>query len=174
MQIQLKKASLEDKSELKQICIDGYTIYFGDHWNKNGLEWYLNKQFGDDKLNADLVDKYIDYYLIYKKFNLVGFMKINNNLILNPLFKEAAELEKMYILPKYKGLGIGKESLNEVIKITIERGKKILFLDVLDTNKSAFSFYQKLGFQFHSRIRLEVPNFREEFRGMNRMYLKLD
>ena len=171
--MQLKKASLEDVYELRQICIKGYSIYFGDHWNENGLEWYLNKQFGDGKLESDLNDKNIDYYLIYKKNSLAGFIKVNNNSIPNSLFKDASELEKMYLLPKYKGLGIGKKALSKVIKITQERGKRILFLDVLDTNKDAFAFYELLGFKFHSSTRLQLPYFKDELKGLNRMFLEL-
>ncbi len=169
----LKKALLENISELKQICIDGYSIYFGDHWNEDGLEWYLNKQFGDEKLKFDLKDKNIDYYLIHAKSNLVGFIKVNNDSISNLSFEEAAELEKMYVLPKYKGLGIGKKALNEIVKITQERGKKILFLDVLDTNKKAIAFYKNLGFKFHINTRLQLPYFKDELRGLNRMFIEL-
>jgi len=169
----LKKASLENIFELKQICIEGYSIYFGDHWNENGLDWYLNNQFGDEKLKSDLKDKNVDYYLIHAKNKLVGFIKVNNNSISNLSFERGAELEKMYVLPKYKRLGIGKKALNEIVKITRERGKKILFLDVLDTNKSAIVFYEKLGFKFHSNTRLQLPYFKEELKGLNRMFIEL-
>ena len=169
----LKKASLENISELRQICVESYSVYFGDHWKKNGLEWYLNKQFGDEKLKSDLKDKNVDYYLIHSKGKLVGFIKINNNSNPNLSFEGSAELEKMYVLPKYKGLGIGKKALKEIVKITQERGKKILFLDVLDTNKNAIAFYEKLGFKFHSKNRLQLPYFKDELRGLNRMFIEL-
>ncbi|MGI9551866.1 MAG: GNAT family N-acetyltransferase [Aurantibacter sp.] len=164
---------MENTSELRQICVEGYSIYFGDHWNENGLEWYLNKQFGDEKLKSDLKDKNVDYYLIQAKGKPVGFIKVNNNSITNLSFEGGAELEKMYVLPKYKGLGIGKKALNEIMKITQKRGKKILFLDVLDTNKNAIAFYENLGFKFHSNTRLQLPYFKEELRGLNRMFIEL-
>jgi ribosomal protein S18 acetylase RimI-like enzyme len=52
-------------------------------------------------------------------------------------------------------------------------GKQILFLCVIDTNLNAIAFYEKLGFKFHSKTRLEDSYFKEELKGMNRMYLKL-
>ena len=169
--MRLKKASLENKSELKQICINAYSTYFGDYWNKNGLEWYLNKQFGDERLKSDLTDKNVDYYLIYEKNSLTGFIKVSNNS--KSSFKEAVEIEKMYVLPKYKGCGIGKKALNEVVKISLEREKKVIFLDVLDTNKNAIAFYQKFGFKLHRSARLQLPYFKDHLRGINRMFIEL-
>ena len=46
--------------------------------------------------------------------------------------------------------------------------KTILFLDVLDTNESAVSFYEKLGFKFHSKTKVGDEHFKEELNGLNR------
>jgi ribosomal protein S18 acetylase RimI-like enzyme len=172
--MQLIKASLENISELRRICIDGYSTYFHDYWNENGLEWYLDKQFSYEKLKYDLNDESIDYYFIKVIDKPVGFIKINHNSILNVPFERSSEMEKMYILPKYKGKGIGKKALNEVIKIIQKRRRKILFLDVLDTNTSAIDFYKKNGFNFHSNKRLDLPYFKDELRGINLMFLELN
>ena len=39
---------------------------------------------------------------------------------------------------------------------------------------ASIAFYKKLDFQFHSTTRLDAPSFREELRGMDRMFLILD
>ena len=70
-------------------------------------------------------------------------------------------------------MGIGKMAMTEIINRVRNHGKKVFFLCVIDTNFSAIEFYKKLGFEFHSKTRLEVPHFREELRGMHRMILKL-
>ena len=171
--MQLRKASLEDKTELKQICISGYSICFADYWNANGLEWYLNEQFGDQKLKTDLANKNIDYYIIYDTKDLIGFVKVNSNP--NPTFptQVTTELEKMYVLPEFKGQGIGRKVLTEVINIIQKRGSRMFFLDVLDTNKSAIEFYKKLGFNFLHSSRLNLPYFKDHLRGINRMIMEL-
>lgn len=79
------------------------------------------------------------------------------------------ELEKIYVLPECKGLGIGKLALKEIIYIAEQQGKKNLILDVIDTNRSAIAFYQKLGFEQHGTTILDVPYFKEELKGMNIM-----
>ena len=105
-----------------------------------------------------------EYYFIKEGIKSISFIKLNLAATLEG-FKETAivELEKMYVLPEMKGQGIGK------IKDT---GKKVFFLCVIDTNIAAIKFYEKLGFQFHSTTRLEVPFFKEELKGIHRMVLK--
>tara|TARA_B100000809_G_C14980294_1_gene474259 strand:+ start:259 stop:417 length:159 start_codon:yes stop_codon:yes gene_type:complete len=51
----------------------------------------------------------------------------------------------------------------------------VFFLSVIDTNKTAIAFYEKLGFKFHSKTILDVPYFKKELKGMHRMikYLNL-
>ena len=35
------------------------------------------------------------------------------------------------------------------------------------------NFYEKIGFKFHSQTQLDYPKFKEELKGMQRMYLEL-
>ena len=171
--MELKRASLEDINELKKICIDAYSVNFHNHWNEGGLKWYLDKEFSITRLKRDLRDKNINYYLINSKEKTVGFVKTKNNSLPNLPIEDGIEIEKIYVLPAFKGMGIGKLTVNEIIKKTKELGKKILFLCVLDTNKDAITFYEKLGFKFHSKTTLDIPYFKDELKGMKRMYLEM-
>ena len=49
-----------------------------------------------------------------------------------------------------------------------------MYLCVIDTNLPAMAFYQKLGFRYHSKTTLDASLFKEELKGMNRMYLDLE
>ncbi len=49
-----------------------------------------------------------------------------------------------------------------------------MYLCVIDTNRNAIAFYEKLGFVYHSKTRLEEPFFKEELKGMDRMVLNLN
>lgn len=167
--MELKKASIKDLTELKNICIEAYSLNFHNHWNDGGLEWYLDQEFSDERLMSDLSDKKTAYYFIEHKEKQVGFIKIKDNSPSNFYIENSVELEKIYMLPECKGKGIGKWALNDIIKKTEARGKKNLFLCVIDTNETAIAFYEKLGFKFHSKTTLDIPFFKEELKGMNRM-----
>ncbi len=169
----LIEAQTKDIPELKEICINAYSKNFYDHWNEGGLEWYLDKEFNKKRLESDLTDKNTAYYFINHEFNTVGFIKINNNSAIGSTISNAVELEKIYVLPECKGMGVGKWTLQEIINKSAKDGKKNLFLSVIDTNVNAIAFYKKLGFQFHSKTTLDVPYFKEELKGMDRMVIEL-
>ena len=171
--MKLKKATLQDLINLKEICSDAYALNFHNHWNEGGLEWYLLREFSLERLTADLSDKNTEYYFIEHELKSVGFLKIKYNSSPDFQNENSAELEKIYVLPKYKGKGIGKSALIEIIKHTTTLGIKNLFLGVIDSNLNAIAFYEKLGFEYHSKTRLDVPYFKEELKGMNRMLKKL-
>ncbi len=170
----LKKAVLHDVKVLKQICRDAYAKNFHHHWNENGLDLYLESEYGDEKLKADLANRNLGYYFIGYGENRVGFVKIRYNAEFNRMQNEAAELEKIYLLPEFKGRGLGKAAMAEIVEMLKNKGGLTLFLYVIDTNTNAIAFYKKLGFTVHSTTRLELPNFKEELKGMYCMMLEID
>jgi GNAT superfamily N-acetyltransferase len=54
-------------------------------------------------------------------------------------------LEDLFVLPNYRGKGIGKALLQHVAKIAIERGCGRLEWSVLDWNEPAIGFYKNMG-----------------------------
>ena len=172
--IKLKKVTKESISELQQICFNAYAQNFADPWNENGLDLYLEKEFGKEWLEMELKSNSIFYYCVLLNQMIVGFLKINYKPTFRISNHNTCELKKIYILPENKGLGIGKAALKGVIEKIRKRGNKMLFLCVIDTNIQAIAFYKKFGFKFHSKTRLNDSYFKEELKGMNRMHLDLN
>ncbi|WP_009631895.1 GNAT family N-acetyltransferase [Synechocystis sp. PCC 7509] len=54
-------------------------------------------------------------------------------------------LEDLFVLPKYRRQGIGKEILGYLAKLTVERGYGRLEWSVLDWNSDAITFYERMG-----------------------------
>jgi diamine N-acetyltransferase len=171
--IKLKKANIEDIFALQKICIDAYSLNFYHHWEVGGLEWYLEQEFGLKKLTNDLSNSTMDYFFILQNEVPIGFIKISDKSFIDYSLEEVVELDKIYILPQKKGSGIGKLAMSEIINNVEKRNKKYLFLGVIDTNISAIAFYEKIGFKYHSKTRLDIPFFKEELKGMNKMCLTL-
>ena len=172
--MELIKATLKDLSALQKICTTAYQHNFANHWNENGLELYLEEQFGTVRLTKDLKNAAIGYYFIITNKIPAGFVKINFEATLAGFESiPTCELEKIYLLPEWHGKGLGKAALESIFEISIKKRKNILFLCVIDTNTSAIGFYEKLDFRFHSKTRLEAAYFKEALKGMNRMYLEL-
>lgn len=57
-------------------------------------------------------------------------------------------LEDLFVLPEFRGLGIGKALLQRVAAIAVEKGCPRLQWEVLDWNTPAIDFYQAMGAEF--------------------------
>jgi GNAT superfamily N-acetyltransferase len=59
-------------------------------------------------------------------------------------------LEDLFVLPEHRGLGIGRTLLTYLARLAVERGCGRLEWSVLDWNKEAISFYERLGARANS------------------------
>ena len=54
-------------------------------------------------------------------------------------------LEDLYVMPEYRGFGLGRALLMSLAELTVERGYARLEWAVLDWNQPAIDFYRSLG-----------------------------
>jgi GNAT superfamily N-acetyltransferase len=64
------------------------------------------------------------------------------------LMKPGIYLEDLFVLPEYRGQGIGKLLLRSLGQLAVERGCGRLDWMVLDWNQPAIAFYERMGAQF--------------------------
>ena len=172
--IDITQMGLSDVAILHKVCGDLYSQNFHNHWDEGGLEKYIDKVFGVEILNTELSGNNIQYYIALADQRPVGFMKLNLFSNLPGMdMKKGMELEKMYILPARKRMKIGTRLLDVAFDVAKSNHTEIFWLSVIDRNPEAISFYEKAGFKFHSKIRVDYPKFREELKGMWRMYLEV-
>jgi ribosomal protein S18 acetylase RimI-like enzyme len=164
----------EDLDTLYKISRDAYSFNFGYHWEEGGLAGYMEKVFGREVLATELAAPAIHYYVAFVNQEPVAFMKLNLHSNLPGADPEKGiELDKLYILPDYKGMGIGRRFVELAFRVAEATGKETIWLAVIDTNTAAIAFYEKAGFRRHSTMRVGYPKFREELKGMWRMEKKL-
>ncbi len=61
---------------------------------------------------------------------------------------DTCELVKMYLLPKARGLGLGKIMIEKCIEQAIQNGFKKIYLETMPELKQALSVYAKFGFEY--------------------------
>ena len=64
------------------------------------------------------------------------------------LGKPGVYLEDLFVLPEFRGLGIGKALLQRVAAVAVERDFPRLGWEVLDWNTPAIEFYSAMGAEF--------------------------
>jgi GNAT superfamily N-acetyltransferase len=88
--------------------------------------------------------KYIEAILAEDAGQALGFALFFHNYS-TFLTKPGIYLEDLFVLPEYRGQGIGKALLIKVAQIAVERNSGRLEWSVLDWNESAQAFYRRMG-----------------------------
>jgi GNAT superfamily N-acetyltransferase len=89
-----------------------------------------------------------------ERFAEVLFIEVNNKKVGFALFFKnfstflgvpGIYLEDLFVLPEYRGTGLGKKLLAYIAKIAIDRGYGRFEWSVLDWNTPAINFYNSIG-----------------------------
>lgn len=71
-------------------------------------------------------------------------------------FADYAELKRMYVRPRFRGLGLGKRMVTHLSEYAAERGVKVLRLETGVSQLEAISLYESFGFR-------RIPPFGDYF-----------
>jgi diamine N-acetyltransferase len=111
------------------------------------LGTYLDTTFGVAKIRTSLAKPGNAYWLALRDCLPVGYAKLKHPSAppSGQAGKDAAQLQKIYVLNEFLGEGIGKALMQQALAEARWRAP-ILWLDVLHENKRAIGFYKKHGF----------------------------
>jgi ribosomal-protein-alanine N-acetyltransferase len=129
LDIQLRKFTLSDLDRISEIERSSFT---DDAYSKTRFE-SLYRKHPDDFIVAELEGKIVGYIIAYDSG---GF----------------GDFDSVAVDPKYRGFGIGCLLVNYMLDRFKQKGLKRASLEVRTTNKTAISFYQKLGFKITKTI----------------------
>ena len=102
-----------------------------------------------DELNN--IDSY--FYFIILKNKIIGYTKLNfESAQTEKIFiGKAFEVERIYLLSKYKRKGYGRKAFENIFQIGKKKGYEKVWLGVWEYNKNAIEFYKHLGFKMFSK-----------------------
>lgn len=113
-------------------------------------------ELGETEEELILMCPEINYlYDFYKKKRSKYFVAESDNVIVGGLgiaplkdsSSEICELQKMYISPQFRGIGLGKILLEKCLEIAREFKYKKIFLDTREDMVQAMNLYRKFGFK---------------------------
>jgi ribosomal protein S18 acetylase RimI-like enzyme len=147
MQLVFKKCSINDLDQLVQISKSTFIDAFEADNNSDDFEAYIDFVFNKSKLTEELENPFTAFYFVYADNDLVGYIKLNENDAQSDLKGEdSLELERIYVIRKFQGIGLGKWMLQQVKKLASQSIKNFLWLGVWEHNKAAIKFYEINGF----------------------------
>jgi diamine N-acetyltransferase len=110
------------------------------------LRAYLDRTFGVAKIATSLGKPENAYWLALWDCLPVGYAKLKHSSAPSgQAGKDAAQLQKIYVLNDFLGERIGEGLLRQVLP-EARRRAPALWLDVLHENERAIGFYKKHGF----------------------------
>ena len=86
--------------------------------------------------------------MVYDGTDPIAYLKLNEGLSqTESKYPNGLEIERIYVLPRYKGKGIGKMLVHHALHQAKSTEKENLWLGVWERNEKAISFYERVGFR---------------------------
>lgn len=174
MNLSIQAATLDDIDLIRQVSIETYYQHFPYLWEDGG-DWYTAWKFSTKKLTKELATANEPFFLARKDNEVLGYLKLK----LNAPFpdqpqRSALLLDRIYLLEKARGQGIGKQLMNYTITQAHQLKKELVWLVCMDSSPQPIKVYKRHGFTISSSFRLDYPHVKDEFRGMHRMKKVMD
>ncbi|TDT46416.1 ribosomal protein S18 acetylase RimI-like enzyme [Maribacter spongiicola] len=148
MKLIYRLCSLEELHQLRQISEHTFVTAFEKDNHPEDFKKYIEKAFALEKVKEEVLNPNSDFYFVYYKKQVVGYFKLNVNDAQSELkHDDSIELERIYVLAEYQGVGIGEQILHYIKTIAQERNKAMLWLGVWQENERAVKFYERHGFK---------------------------
>ena len=95
-------------------------------------------------------------YQVFQKERSIYYVALINNEIVggagiyptDGLPSDTCELVKMYLLPKARGAGLGRELINRSLEFAKSAGYKKVYLESMPELTKALGIYEKFGFKY--------------------------
>lgn len=143
----IKKCTLQDLESLRNISIETFYQTFADSNTAENMQAYLQSAYNEEKLYRELSNPNSSFFFVCVDERVAGYLKLNEFAAQTDINdSDSLELERIYILRDFQGMGLGKDLLEHAISVANEGGKKYIWLGVWEHNERAKRFYQKNGF----------------------------
>jgi GNAT superfamily N-acetyltransferase len=148
-----------------EVALQSYVEHYTYLWTDAG-ESYMVRNFSPHIIEKELGAENSEFYLLMLNDSPIGFLKINDQKALAPHSKEEClELERIYLLERVAGKGVGGEAMNFVLNVAKEKSRKVVWLKAMDSSL-AVKFYKKMGFEITGSVVLDLPYMKNELRNL--------
>lgn len=111
---------------------------------KSTPQSFHEQLFGSDTVARALVAEVKDMSAPTQSPKIVGLALFFRNFS-TFLGKPGIYLEDLFVMPEWRGHGIGKSLISHVAQIAVEKGYERFDWSVLDWNKPSIDFYESIG-----------------------------
>ena len=149
--MKIRKATIKDAKGIANVLVQSYNIKD----LKEGIDTFKNE-----------IKKQHHYIVAEKKGKIIGIV----TWLMHGLPKhQLCELDRIAVLPEYRGKGLARQLFNALIKNSKAFYKKNksklrkLYLLTHAGNKRAQRFYEKLGFKYETTLKQHYYSDQDEY-----------
>lgn len=138
-QIVIRQVKPTELVELQLISQRTFSETFAKDNTPEDMECYLEEKLSIDELSREYADPCSTFYFAVYGDEIIGYLKVNQTL-------DELEIERIYVLQEFHGLGIGQLILDKAIELAKNANCQSIWLGVWEHNPRAIRFYEKNGF----------------------------
>ena len=143
----VKKCGVADIEKIKDISEKTFYETFAAENTKEDMDNYLKENFSYEKVESEVKNEYSIFYIVENENEVVAYMKVNfDKAQTEEGYNNSLEVQRIYVLPQFKGKKIGKMLIDKTKEIGKENNLDYIWLGVWEHNTNAIKFYEKQGF----------------------------
>ncbi|MBM3442941.1 MAG: GNAT family N-acetyltransferase [Bacteroidetes bacterium] len=122
---------------------------YGGRTNPLDLQCYLDAHLTLDRFRAELAAPESTFHLAYIGAEPAGYLKLRRDRLPKglPSGWPCLQVERIYVLRRFQGAGLGSTLLSLAIEEARAAGHKTVWLQVWQQNPEAIGFYRSRGFE---------------------------
>ena len=146
-EITIRKAGIDDLRLISVLATTSFYEAYFEQDDPHDLANYITESFSHERLSEELQSAETTFLIAFRRGRSVGYAKLRDGEPHQSIEnKNAVELQRIYLIERAWGTGIGEILLERCISEARSMRKEILWLGVWEENKRGLSFYAKHGF----------------------------
>ena len=150
--VSIRPLETADLRTLQKLSVETFVDTFIDSNTADDLASCMDLLYNTEKLASELAAKHSYFYFVEVEGQVAGYLKLNTRYEQTEGQRDdSLEIERLYILPRFKGLHLGSKLIKFALDLAKEKGKKRVWLGVWEHNEPAKAFYSRWGFKRFSQ-----------------------
>lgn len=155
--VSIRPLKANDLHSLQKLSVETFVDTFIDSNTSDDLASCIDSLYNTEKLTRELAAKHSYFYFVEVEDQIAGYLKLNTRYEQTEGQRDdSLEIERLYILPRFKGLHLGSKLMKFALDLAKEKDKKRVWLGVWEHNEPAQAFYSCWGFKRFSQHTFQV------------------
>ena len=136
----IRKASVDDIPVIRAMALVAFPDTYKEILSPEQIDYMMEWMYSAESLSRQMMEEGHIYYVAYHEGRAVAYLSIQ------PEGEHVFHLQKLYVLPAYQGMRLGKQLFEQAIQVIKELHPApcLLRLNVNRYNR-ALTFYEKMG-----------------------------